>query len=33
MQHLLESLGYMRSGAVENLDERDTELIYFKHLP
>ena len=32
MQHLLESLGYARSGVVENLDEGDPELIYFKHL-
>ena len=32
MRHLLESLGYVRSGVVENLDEGDPELIYFKHL-
>ena len=32
MQRLLESLGYVRSGVVENLDEGDPELIYFKHL-
>ena len=32
MRHLLESLGYARSGVVENLDDGDPERIYFKHL-
>lgn len=30
MQSLLESLGYQRSGFIENLDENDPEIIYFK---
>ncbi len=30
MQALLDKLGYSRSGYVENLDEGDPELIYFK---
>ena len=30
MQALCESLGFERSGVVENLDEGDPELIYFK---
>jgi ribosomal protein S18 acetylase RimI-like enzyme len=30
MQSLLAKLGYARSGVVENLDEGDPELIYFK---
>ncbi len=29
-QALLESAGFVRSGVVENLDENDPELIYFK---
>jgi RimJ/RimL family protein N-acetyltransferase len=32
MQALLDQLGYERSGIVENLDEADPELIYFKEL-
>ena len=32
MQALLEKLGYRRSGVVENLDDGDPELIYFKRL-
>ena len=32
MQQLCERLGYIRSGIVENLDEGDPELIYFKSL-
>lgn len=32
MQKLCESLGYQRSGIVENLDEGDPEIIYFKRL-
>lgn len=32
MQALLDKLGYVRSGYVENLDEGDPELIYFKRL-
>ena len=30
MRSLLESIGYQRSGIVENLDEGDPEIIYFK---
>lgn len=32
MRALLEKLGYVRSGYVENLDDGDPELIYFKRL-
>jgi len=32
MQQLCEQLGYIRSGIIENLDEGDPELIYFKQL-
>ena len=32
MQAVCESLGFVRSGVVENLDERDPEIIYFKRL-
>ena len=32
MQQLCEQLGYVHSGIVENLDEGDPELIYFKKL-
>jgi ribosomal protein S18 acetylase RimI-like enzyme len=32
MQKLCEKLGFIRSGYVENLDEGDPELIYFKRL-
>jgi ribosomal protein S18 acetylase RimI-like enzyme len=32
MQRLLEKLGYQPSGIVENLDEDDPELIYFKRM-
>ncbi len=31
-QKLFERLGFIRSGVIENLDERDPELIYFKRL-
>jgi hypothetical protein len=31
MQALCERLGYVRSGYIENLDEDDPEIIYFKH--
>jgi RimJ/RimL family protein N-acetyltransferase len=30
MQRLCERLGYVRSGFIENLDEGDPEVIYFK---
>jgi GNAT superfamily N-acetyltransferase len=30
MQRLCERLGYVRSGFIENLDEGDPELVYFK---
>jgi len=30
MQHLCEALGFMKSGWIENLDEGDPEIIYFK---
>jgi ribosomal protein S18 acetylase RimI-like enzyme len=33
MRRLLEGLGYEESGYVENLDEGDPELIFFKRLP
>jgi ribosomal protein S18 acetylase RimI-like enzyme len=33
MQALCERLGYVRSGWIENLDEGDPEIIYFKRLP
>jgi GNAT superfamily N-acetyltransferase len=32
MQRLCERLGYVRSGWIENLDEGDPEIIYFKRL-
>jgi hypothetical protein len=32
MQRLCERLGYVRSGIIENLDEDDPELFYFKRL-
>lgn len=32
MQKLCEKLGFVRSGYVENLDEGDPEIIYFKRL-
>ncbi len=32
MQQLCEQLGYIRSGIIENLDEGDPDLIYFKRL-
>jgi hypothetical protein len=32
MQALLSQLNYKRSGIIENLDEGDPELIYFKEL-
>jgi ribosomal protein S18 acetylase RimI-like enzyme len=32
MQALLEKLGYVRSGWIDNLDEDDPEIIYFKRL-
>jgi ribosomal protein S18 acetylase RimI-like enzyme len=31
-QRLMESLGFQRSGRVENLDEADPEILYFKSL-
>lgn len=33
MQHVLEKLGYERSGVIYNLDPGDPELIYVRHLP
>ena len=33
MQRLAERLGFVRSGWIENLDEGDPEIIYFKALP
>ncbi len=33
MQALLEKLGYVRSGCIDNLDDGDPELIYFRRLP
>jgi ribosomal protein S18 acetylase RimI-like enzyme len=32
MQAVCESLGFVRSGLIENLDEGDPEIIYFKRL-
>ncbi len=32
MQAVLEKLGYVKSGWIDNLDEGDPEIIYFKHL-
>jgi ribosomal protein S18 acetylase RimI-like enzyme len=32
MQHVCESLGFIRSGIIENLDEDDPELIYYKSI-
>jgi hypothetical protein len=32
LQAVCESLGFIRSGVVENLDEGDPEIIYFKRL-
>ena len=32
MQSLLDKVGYERSGVIENLDEGDPELVYFKRL-
>ena len=32
MQALLEKAGYVRSGWIENLDEGDPEIVYFKRL-
>jgi hypothetical protein len=32
MQRLLATLGFNRSGLIENLDEGDPELVYFKQL-
>lgn len=32
MQRLLATLGFARSGQIENLDEGDPELVYFKRL-
>jgi ribosomal protein S18 acetylase RimI-like enzyme len=32
MQALLTKMGYIRSGMIENLDEADPELVYFKKL-
>jgi hypothetical protein len=32
MQTLCEKLGYVRSGWIENLDDDDPEIIYFKRL-
>lgn len=32
MQRLCESLGFIRSGYIENLDEGDPEIVYFKQL-
>ncbi len=31
MQHVLEVLGYERSGTIDNLDPGDPELVYVKH--
>ena len=33
MQALVEKLGYVKSGWIENLDEGDPDIIYFKRLP
>jgi GNAT superfamily N-acetyltransferase len=32
MQHVLEKLGYQRSGVIHNLDPGDPEIVYFKAL-
>ena len=32
MQRLCDKLGYMRSGRIENLDEGDPEIVYFKRV-
>ncbi len=32
MQALLEKIGYQPSGMIENLDEKDPELVYFKRI-
>ena len=32
MQNLCEQLGFIRSGYIENLDEGDPEIIYFKRV-
>lgn len=32
MQKVCESLGFLRSGVIENLDEGDPEIIYFKRV-
>lgn len=32
MQHLLRKLGYVPSGIIDNLDEGDPELVFFKQL-
>ena len=32
MQAVCESLGFVRSGIIENLDEGDPEVIYFKRI-
>jgi ribosomal protein S18 acetylase RimI-like enzyme len=32
MQNLCEKLGFVRSGCIENLDEGDPEIIYFKRM-
>ena len=32
MQRLCEKLEYVRSGRIENLDEGDPEIVYFKRL-
>ena len=33
MRRLCEALGFVKSGIIENLDEGDPEIIYFKRLP
>lgn len=33
MRHVLEKLGYARSGIIHNLDPGDPEIVYFKALP
>lgn len=32
MQNVCGSLGFIRSGMIENLDERDPEIVYFKRI-
>jgi ribosomal protein S18 acetylase RimI-like enzyme len=32
MQHLCESLGFIKSGMIDNLDEGDPEVVYFKRV-